>query len=251
MKPEDDVMASFGLEPEPPPELALHEPTGLHYRVDQSFRDLEIIGESLAVYQDLNVGPEDVILDLGGHIGSAAQMFLKLGARTISIEPLPSNFEVLSKNVSAFDGRGIAFHAAVGPMDMESMTLYIHPKNHSAMGRTQPVRGREALKVPAVHLEELFEQYKPTIIKCDIEHGEYELPALLNLPKHVRGLFMELHGKIQIGTPDRLLPYNQKMLDLEQAILDQGFRTVFREAKEAWNHPFAICSTYERIPEGG
>lgn len=245
----EDVLAEFGFEPEGPPETALHEPTGLRYRVEPSFRDLEIIDESLAVYQDLNVGPGDVVLDLGGHIGSAAQMFLKLGARTISVEPLPTNYEVLKQNVEGFDGRGIALHGAVGPLDRESMTLYIHPKNHSAMGRTQPVRGREPLQVKAWHLEELLEKYQPTIIKCDIEHGEYELPALLDLPKSVRGLFMELHGKLQTGHPHEILPYNQKMLDFEQAILDQGFKTVFREAKEAWNHPFAICATYERIPE--
>ena len=228
-------------------DLLVYEPTGLLYRKDPVKDDLNIIRESKAVYQDLSVGPDDMVLDLGGHIGSAAKMFLDAGARTFSVEPMVENYEVLCRNLAPYEGRAGAVNAAVAPAGVEKLSFYPHLKGHPAMGRTQHVRGRKPVEVKAVSLEDLLEEHQPTIIKCDIEHGEYELPAMKNLPKRVRGLFMELHGKIQIGTPNELLPYNKMMLDFEQSLLDQGFEPVMRHVKVALNHPFAICATYQRI----
>jgi methyltransferase FkbM-like protein len=72
--------------------------------------------------------------------------------------------------------------------------LWINSGRNKGMHSVVPQRGRRAIVVRTRTLPELIAQYQPTLIKMDIEGGEYDLIAALGaLPVPVRGIALEMH----------------------------------------------------------
>lgn len=150
-----------------------------------------IIGERRQ-YLALEPAADDALLDVGGCIGSVAAEFAGRVSAVTSFEPDPDNFALLRRNVAGH-ANVTAFNAAVTPTGGD-VTLYRNVGKNKGMHSLVPHRGREELTVPSFAFAELLERYRPTLLKVDIEGGEYALAAELgSLPGHVRGIAMELH----------------------------------------------------------
>lgn len=156
--------------------------------------------------------PDDRVLDIGGHIGVMARVFCERTSHCTSVEPDPGNLYVHRLNVPNENLTRI--HGAVvpgAPAPAATVTLYRNPGKGQCMHTLVKKRGRQELEVPAIGYDELLETVQPTVVKIDIEGGEYPLLAARALPFSVRLLMVELHrgkksqNEAAITAHDRLL----------------------------------------------
>lgn len=204
---------------------------GLTYRPE----DKIIVQESERCYGSIPVTSDDIVLDLGAHIGTASRMLLRKGAKhSIAIEADPRNVPLLRKNLHRLPAT--ICWAAVGPVNGRT-DFYPASKGHlsSLLGDDR----RRSLRVPMIAFGDLLSAYQPTIVKCDIEFGEYELGDLMFLPDHVRVLAMEIHIRY-VGifesrpqTLDDIRIQRRAASELVGAIERQGFTTLRRKDKVA------------------
>lgn len=226
----------------PPGQIVFDNSTGFFYR--EGTTHLDTIKEPPREYAPLTPGPDDRILDIGGHVGGFMGWAFSRGTRTVwTVEPAPDTFEVLQKNAAlrqqmdpTADIR-IFNAAAVADPAPETIELWM-TKNHrtkaSSMASVQHARGRESVVVKAVSFRRLIEELQPTAIKVDIEGGEYFL-NFDDLPSCVRKIAFELHWVNRAKE-------KAKALHIAETVEAQGFKEVitgtlgkpFRE-KLGWN----------------
>lgn len=209
--------------------------------------DRFIIEEVRQVYDQVPVQDGDVALDLGAHIGAASRLMLARGAaKVVAVEPDPDNVAVLRRNLEGHPAEVIA--AAVGP-STGSTSLYSRADRPFLNTTLADEPGRSATTVPMVALADLLDEHRPSIVKCDIEFGEYRLPELLRLPAFVRVLAMEVHVRIDLVlhraamTLEGLLVWRAAAAELMSAIESQGFRAISRHEKQAVAPPSADDTT--------
>jgi FkbM family methyltransferase len=149
--------------------------------------DEHIIAEALSgAWSELAPGDGDVVLDLGGNIGTAARMFTAAGAAVHSFEPDVASHTLLLLNAP----EAFTVNAAVTERD-GTATLFGTPETPWANGLDPAPDSSESL-VRTVAWEGVLAEVQPSIVKCDIEGGEYRLDWSL-LPGSVRAVGIELH----------------------------------------------------------
>lgn len=146
-----------------------------------------------SIYNRLPIGPGDIVLDVGGHIGSFARKAVERGAEHVySFEPEPDNYSILEKNAEGFP---ITPTQAAVVADLSiSQELWLNggtnTGNHSLITR----RGRGSVEVPAINFGLILNKYQPSVVKIDIEGGEYAIEAYIrDLPDSVKALAIEFH----------------------------------------------------------
>lgn len=197
--------------------------TGLLYRPGDTF----IIEDVRTNYAKLPVKAGDVLLDLGANIGAVSLLALSKGAaRIVAVEADPNNIALLRRNLGK---RALILWAAVGAT-AGRLPFYVD-RAHPFQSSRVAARGSRRIEVPMVPFAGLLEQYRPTIVKCDIEFGEYDLPELARLPDHVRVLAMEIHVRHRrfAQTPDDIAARRVEAAALLAAIKAQGFKVVRRK----------------------
>ena len=179
--------------------------------------DLLIVGEQIG-WQGLLpvVDSEALVLDLGAHIGSFVHWLMRHSParRFICVEPHSGNLAVLRRNLSRFGlaaGDYTIEAAAVAMQQTEGVPLYLgmDPALHTVL----PIQGRKTISVPTVAFPSLLER-NPSVIKCDIEGGEYLLDWS-KLPTSVRGVGFEFHLHSPILEP--------QMNRIDGQLRSQGF----------------------------
>jgi FkbM family methyltransferase len=155
--------------------------------------DRQIVRESR---QYLRLAPtaDDVLLDIGANIGAVSSRFLDAGlSKVVAVEPEPDNFAMLLRNLSRHTTRTVALQTAVAAED-GARQLWLNAGRNKGMHSLVQQPRRRSILVPTVTLRSLIETYDPTLIKLDIEGGEYELAKTLRaLPARIRGIALELH----------------------------------------------------------
>ena len=201
--------------------------------------DKVIVNEVKATYSDVPVKGA-VVLDLGANIGASAKLMLDKGAlRVIAVEPDPSNVILAKRNLGK--RAALVIWAAVGPTRGRT-TIHVQPRKPYLSSLIED-KGRMPVSVTMVTLGGLLEQFHPSVIKCDIEFGEYDLPELHALPDFVRVLAMEIHVRYDLvfkhksQTEDELRAQRQKAADMIASIEAQGFRQIKRKDKRAKEGP--------------
>lgn len=167
-------------------------------------------------YQGLTIRPGDVVIDLGGHIGSSTLNYSHYVGKdgvVYSIEALPENFSLLTRNISRNGITNVkAFNLAiVGDRNMRRIQLNHNTHNsggHSILdlGAVQ----QAATLCEAMTLEAFAEQQGITridILQMDIEGAEFEI--LLNADKAFLGaipqIMFEYHNALGSGHDHREL----------------------------------------------
>ena len=135
----------------------------------------------VAVYLQLLQGrtPPVTVLDLGANIGYFAVLAAALGHRTIAIEPMPHNFQLLkaSAELNGFGGRMRLVNNAGGPReDMAPLVICSDPVNQGdsavvAPGEEAQKDGRRCHTIPVVTLNKVLadEPEPPMMVKADTQ----------------------------------------------------------------------------------
>src|SRR6266536_1753119 len=191
--------------------------------------DKQIVIESRQ-YLLLDPGKDDVLLDIGANIGATSLRFLAAGVRqVIAVEPESENYRILRQNLSGYSDRSLSIRAAVASGG-GVRRLWLNRGRNKGMHSLVQQRKRHPVPVPTVSLEPLLLEHRPTLVKIDIEGGEYEIAAsLAALPVSVRGLALELHLRLDAWRYDEAPA-------LLREIRGQGFREL-RPPRLGSNNP--------------
>jgi FkbM family methyltransferase len=164
----------------------------------------------------------DRVMDCGGCIGTFTAAVLEQGAAHVRCyEPLPKNLEVLERNVARYvhAGRADVVQAALVPDSALRVKLNGtgFPGNHSIVERKQS-KGKE-VEVAARCFRTALLEYRPDVLKLDIEGAEYALLETLEAGDldGVNCIFIEFH-------PDA--ERDARVAYIKGFLLDEGFVVV-------------------------
>jgi len=178
---------------------------GFHIIIRPFSEDTSIIREVFErkVYEAyVRPHPNDVVIDVGAHLGSftirAAKMVRPKGL-VVALEPYPENYELLKTNVRLLHTPSniISVRTALG--DREGFAdLFL---NGGYMGHSSIItRKTKSIKVPITTLDRLVTELgieHVDFVKIDVEGAEYDVlkGAENTLKSNDIRLSMETHGK--------------------------------------------------------
>lgn len=161
---------------------------GTLFEVRPRSNDLDLVS---AKYEPLTkewfqVSAKDVVIDVGSHVGGYALMAARRGAIVFAIEPEPSNFAILRKNVELNHRDNVvllpyALSSSSGTVVLSPAerwntgTSAVESKRSPSVDRLD--RGRN-IRVPSKTLDDLVEAYglrKIDWLKVDVEGHEVEV----------------------------------------------------------------------------
>ena len=150
--------------------------------------------------------PGEVVVDVGAHVGLFTLRLLEVEprCRVVAIEPSPENFACLQTNLEPVRNKVHLHNLGVGA-DFGKVKMMDLPTNRSFDARTMPADDRDVTavdRVPLFHLFQLAGTDQLSLVKMDIEGGEYDTfsnvdPSLL---KGIERLAMEYHDNYVPGT---------------------------------------------------
>lgn len=163
--------------------------------------DSKMVNESIDNYLIPDVEYKDMVcLDLGANIGGFIKIAIDSGAKeVVAIECDARNFKKLSESFKDVENV-LLIEAAVSNINEPTVKLYKSgsKNNHCSTSIIQKTAlFKEYDEVRNVLITDLLEEYKPDIVKIDIEGAEYGiLDAVIEYKPDF--LFVELHvGKVK------------------------------------------------------
>jgi len=147
-------------------------------------------------YNKLSISSNDVVVDFGLNIGMFSVFAAKKGAREIhSFEPELENFNLANYNIklNGVDDIVKTYNVAVVGNNDTKRNFSINVKKNKGAHSLIEKRGRDSITVKCENINNILNMIKPTIIKMDIEGGEYEcIPAIKSFDG-INQLIMEFH----------------------------------------------------------
>ena len=183
-------------------------------------------------YRKLKLQPSDVVLDFGLNIGMFTIQTFKRGVKEVhSFEPDLENFNLATDNckLNNTDSSVQLNNAAVVGNNDTTRNFSINTKKNKGAHSLVAKRGRDTITVNAENINDIMKRVNPTVIKMDIEGGEYEvLPAIKDW-SNIRELIMEYHHA-------HLLDSDLRKFHEIVSLLQGHFSTVEyrKEPKGAW-----------------
>lgn len=155
---------------------------------DDGETDKYVINEPF--YNHLVTSPDDIVLDIGAHIGTFVRRVADKVAEVYAFEPDPTNFSLLEQNTGDLHNVLLVNKAIVGDESEEVEFWLGNPSIHS----TVKYRGRKSIKVAAANFHRVLYHFEPSLLKIDIEGGEYDFWGdLTALPSFVKRIAIEIH----------------------------------------------------------
>jgi len=182
-----------------------------------------IIEQYKKPFENTNHRDRPIVIDLGANIG-AFLLYTKMkipDAQIFCYEPVPKNFDVLSKNIKINNLKDItAYCLGVGGKE-EERCLYIEDSvSHSIFLGTGQKKEERYINIICTTLEKIFLNNKINfcdVLKIDTEGAEYEI--LYNCPdailKRIKRIILECH------TVKSFEDYNKK--SMEKFLIKNGF----------------------------
>jgi FkbM family methyltransferase len=179
------------------------------------------------------IEPTDTVLDIGGNIGAAAEFFIDRGARhVVSYEPDPGNAAMFKLNMRDVMQYGLVeLHQAAVTKRDGSVLLYTNNGPNKACHSVVEKRGYSSIEVLGDAFEHVLNEHYPSVIKCDIEGGEYGLPwELLESRPYVRVVIIELHTQ----KPEWRTQHAPALMALMKTLGYRQVTNVGNEFKSGW-----------------
>ena len=149
---------------------------GLHCRESDLYTIKRVLDGKAFEYKGLDLGPGDVLLDLGAHIGTSVKYALDRGVdHVIAVEMLPDTISLLRRNFGQHPQVTIVPAAVAGENapDVLATRLFRNPMGASVS--TWNSKARTSSLVPTVPITGLLHGYRPNKVKFDIENSEYDV----------------------------------------------------------------------------
>jgi FkbM family methyltransferase len=171
----------------------------------------EVFSDNYKVLENkLEIGPGDVILDLGANEGMFSIMMSKLfpETRIISYEPVPSTYLALLSNIELNSCANITpRNLGVGSQEFTALNINNDGKSggSSAWDTFKPFC-QSQVKVQLVTLDSIFFTEKIDrcrLLKLDIEGGEYDAIYPCHILSRVDNVVAELHTNNRIDFQSR------------------------------------------------
>jgi len=142
----------------------------------------------------INVKPYDVFVDVGSNIGAVSKLAkdIEENLTILCYEPDKENFDVLVNNLHSECNVSL-IESALGTGEKEVNFYQANGSNkgkHSTVCRSSNTK--KSIKINQLDFRKEIEDYNCTLLKCDIEGGEYNLD-LCSLPDKIKGLAIEFH----------------------------------------------------------
>jgi len=179
-------------------QLLRMEHKGFQFVVRRGTIDDYVVREVLGgAYKKLNITADDVVLDIGLNIGIFTVYALSKGAKKVySFEPEVDNYKMAATNLQLnnFDPSkyDLCNAAVVGNKD-KRRSFSVNTKKNKGGHSLVHKRGRDTVTVACVNINEIMEKTKATVIKMDIEGGEYECLKAVKSFDGVREMELEFH----------------------------------------------------------
>ncbi|MHA1711937.1 MAG: FkbM family methyltransferase, partial [Candidatus Freyarchaeota archaeon] len=162
------------------------------------------------------------ILDIGSNIGYFPMIELEAGAsHVIAVEPIPISFKCLQLNLRRYHDRTTLVNAAVVEDDRDSVEMYVPRELGGFRLNNARVSDGGDLVVKARNINDLVEQFRPHMIRMDIEGYEWRLLGVLNDSSCILAIDLETHSipetKRVIGALENLYK-----LGFKKALVLQG-----------------------------
>jgi FkbM family methyltransferase len=178
-------------------DLELKEFKGIKAWVRPGTSDSFVVEEVFSgEYNKLNITEDDVILDIGLNIGMFTLFALKKGAkRVIGFEAEVENKNLAAKNISEnnLDDKAELYNLAVVGTEPLTRGFSINTKKNRGAHSLIHKRSRNTVVVNCIKFNELVEKYRPTLIKMDIEGGEYECLTNIDNYYDTKEIILEFH----------------------------------------------------------
>lgn len=143
------------------------------------------------------VKKEDLCFDIGANYGNRSEIFLKLGAKVIAVEPQPLPYKFLKrkfKNKITIDSRALGSENGNAKMFISSAST-LTSLSTEWIDKVKENRFKEAtwnnqIEVEVTTMDNLIDQYgKPDFCKIDVEGYEFEV--LKGLSKSIKYISFE------------------------------------------------------------
>lgn len=164
--------------------------TGIYYRPYDTY-DLDIIRGVYRDYDTAHLNKEDIVLDIGGHIGSFSYSIAGRVMVSHLFEPHLENYK-LAKYNNKENKNVICHHNCVSTEQTIGRILYISDTNSEGTHSLHYTKRSIQEYVDSVSFSHLCDIHNPTVIKMDIEGEEHNL-LKYDLPGSVHTLILEFH----------------------------------------------------------
>jgi len=181
--------------------------------------------------------PDDVVIDVGAHIGCFSYAALMRGARrVISFEGQRQNFAKLSDNLAGFTNSD-AFIAAVWPDESAKFTMPTFVENDSNTGGCSLVSANEDdVHLPVFTLDKIIDRHsvnsRIAFLKVDCEGSEYRILMDSKMLGLIDQIALEYHP--------HAVQSSATVEDLEMYLRSQGFSTIKQRVSEGFGYLWAI-----------
>ena len=189
--------------------------------------------------------PDDVVIDIGAHIGGFSYAALERGAgKVYAFEAHPENHAIASKNVERFGEKASCRQQAVWRSDQPSQTLYnADLAGNSNTGGISLLWNDEGQAVDTISLDQILSeasdgfQRRIRLLKIDCEGSEYPIlftSKQLHIVDEICGEYHEVAAEL---IPDRAkVPGRFERFDrfaLKEFFEEQGWSIVLEPKAEA------------------
>ena len=138
--------------------------------------------------------PGDTVLDLGAGIGFITTVCAKLHATVCCVEANPHLIAIAERTFQLNRVKPDLRHAAVGPSN-GSVELFVRQEFWSSSTLAGADLTAPPLDVPAVRLNHLLEEIRPSLLICDVEGAESSLFDDADLSS-IQKMVVEVHPKL-------------------------------------------------------